>query len=91
MPDLLPAAVRSINGQVNVAVRVKVDSRGEVLSAAFDSAGTSRYFSKVALEAAQHWRFKPPQVDGQAVPSVWVLRFHFTQTASEATPVEIAP
>src|ERR1035437_742074 len=91
LPDVLPSARESIRGQVNLRIRVTVDPRGDVLNATFDSPGPSKYFAKVALQAAQHWRFKPAQVDGQAASSVWILQFQFTQTATEVTPVEDSP
>lgn len=91
LPDVLPSASESIEGQVNVRVRVTVDPSGNVSNAEFDSQGPSRYFSKVALQAAQHWRFKPAEVDGQPVSSVWILHFHFTRSAAEVTPVEATP
>src|ERR1035437_5712446 len=91
LPDVLPSARESIRGQVNVSIRVTVDPRGDVSNATFDSPGPSKYFAKVALQAAQHWRFKPAQVDGQAASSVWILQFQFTQTATEVTPVEDSP
>jgi TonB family protein len=91
LPDILPIARDSIRGQVNLTIRVTVDPRGDVLNATFDSPGPSKYFAKVALQAAQHWRFEPAQVDGQAVSSVWILQFQFTQAATEVTPVEASP
>jgi TonB family protein len=91
LPDLLPSAISSIRGHVAVAVRVTVDSTGNVSNAAFDSAGPSRYFSRMALEAAQHWKFKPAQVNGQAASSIWLLHFQFTQAGTEITPVETSP
>jgi len=91
MPDLLPSAVQSIHGQVNVRVRVSVDPAGNVESATFDSSGPSKYFAKMSLQAAQHWKFKPAQANGKTVSSAWILRFKFTQTATEITPVQISP
>ena len=91
LPDILPGARESIRGQVNVRIRVTVDPRGDVSNATFDSPGPSKYFAKVALQAAQHWRFTPAQVDGQAASSVWILQFQFTQAATEVTPVEASP
>ena len=91
MPDLLPAAVRSIQGKVNVRIRVEVDASGAVSNASFDSAGPSKYFAKMALHAAQQWKFKPAQMDGRAVPSVWILHFLFTQSAVDVTPAESTP
>ena len=91
MPDLLPAAVRSIQGKVNVRIRVEVDASGAVSNASFDSAGPSKYFAKMALQAAQQWKFKPAQMDGRTVPSVWLLHFLFTQSAADVTPAESTP
>jgi TonB family protein len=91
LPDLLPKAVSSIHGQFLVKVRVSVDATGAVSSAAFDSQGPSKYFANAALEASRRWRFKPAQVNGEAVASAWVLAFRFTRDGTEVTPVELAP
>ena len=91
MPDILPAAVRSIHGQFDLAIRVHVDSAGNVSNGEFDEPGPSRYFGRVAMEAAQRWKFKPAQVGGRAVPSVWLLQFQFTQAGTEITATEVSP
>jgi protein TonB len=88
LPDVLPAARESIRGQVNVKVRVTVDPDGQVSNAALASPGPSKYFARVALEAAQRWRFQPAQVDGRPVSSAWLLQFQFTQAGTEVTPVQ---
>ena len=91
LPDVPRSASSTIHGKVNVSIRVTVDPSGNVSNATFDSPGASKYFANLALQAAQHWKFKPAQVDGQAVSSVWILQFTFTQTATEVTPVEASP
>jgi TonB family protein len=91
LPDVLPSAKESIRGQVNVTVRVTVDSGGNISNATLDSPGPSRYFAKQALEAAQHWKFKPAQMSGHGVSSAWTLQFQFTQTGTDITPVEVSP
>jgi TonB family protein len=91
LPDVPRAASRTIQGKVTVRIRVTVDPRGEVSSVKVDSVGPSKYFANLALQAARRWKFKPAQVDGQAVPSVWVLRFQFGQAATEVTPIEASP
>src|SRR5208283_4342197 len=48
LPDVLPSAMESIQGKVDVSVRVTVNPRGEVSDAALDSPGPSKYFAKVA-------------------------------------------
>jgi TonB family protein len=91
LPDVLQSARKTIQGKVKVRIRVTVDPGGNVSSATFDSPGPSKYFAKLAQQSAQHWRFKPAQMDGQAVSSIWILQFQFTQTATEVTPVEASP
>jgi TonB family protein len=73
-----------------VKVRVTTDPDGQVSNATLDSPGPSKYFARVALEAAQRWRFQPAQVDGHPVSSVWMLQFQFTQAGTEVTPVQTA-
>lgn len=90
-PDVLPSARDSIRGQVNLTVRVAVDANGNVSNVSLDSPGPSKYFAKQALEAGQRWKFKPAQVDGRSVASVWSLQFRFTQAATEVTPIEVSP
>ena len=91
MPDVLPRAIRTIRGKIDVRVRVNVDPTGAVSTARFDSRGPSRYFADKALQAAQKWRFKPAQVDGQDVVSVWTLRFEFRRSGTDVTPLELTP
>jgi TonB family protein len=91
LPDVLPAAMESIKGKVDVSVRVTVDPGGDVTDASLNSPGSSRYFAGVTLEAAKKWKFKPAQADGQPVPSVWILKFEFTQTGIEVTPFQASP
>jgi TonB family protein len=81
----------TIQGKVEVRIRVTVDPSGDVSNAAFDSPGVSKYFAKLALQAARNWRFKSAQIDNQAVSSVWILRFRFRKTGTDVTPVEASP
>jgi TonB family protein len=83
MPDVSASANRTIHGKVDVNIRVNVDAKGNVANARFDSHGSSRYFAARALDAARKWRFKPPQRNGQPVPSVWILRFQFRRNGPE--------
>ena len=86
MPDVLPRALESIQGKVYVGVRVTVDAAGNVSGATFDSEGPSQYFAKAAMQAAQKWKFKPAQANGQAAPGTWVLQFQFTRAGAKVTP-----
>lgn len=89
-----PVSARSratIQGTVRVRVKVEVDASGKVVAATLDSPGPSKYFARIALEAAQGWKFSPAQVRGQAVASEWILRFGFSRTNTEVVPMQTAP
>jgi TonB family protein len=84
-------ASRTISGTVNVGIQVNVDANGAVSDASITSQGPSKYFANLALKAAHSWKFTPPQVNGQGVPSVWRLEFHFRQTGVEVIPAQQTP
>jgi TonB family protein len=91
LPDVSRNALRTIQGKLKVRVKVAVDSSGNVTGARFDSRGPSRYFADRSLRAAKQWTFKPPQVNGQSVPSEWVLRFEFERTGTNVHPTQTSP
>lgn len=91
MPDVSPKARATIRGTVHVAVKLHVDTAGNVASAELFSPGPSRYFADQALQAAHHWDFAPAKVDGHAVPSEWVVRFDFTPFDTKAHPTQSTP
>ena len=89
MPEDHAHADRTIRGRVAVRVKVSVDRQGNVSDATLDQAGPSRYFARIALQAAQKWRFRPPQVNGSPAPSTWLLRFEFRRGNTTVTPAEV--
>jgi TonB family protein len=91
LPDVSRSAQNTIQGRLKVSVQVSVDASGSVSQATFVSPGPSKYFANRALAAARGWKFNPPQVDGQAAASEWVLRFQFGRTATQVFPAEIKP
>jgi TonB family protein len=91
MPDVSRNAQNTIQGRLKVVVDVSVDASGNVSEAKFVSRGPSTYFANRALAAARGWKFNPPQVNGQAAPSEWVLRFQFRKTSIDVFPVEKHP
>ncbi|MGA7365006.1 MAG: TonB family protein [Candidatus Sulfotelmatobacter sp.] len=91
MPDVSQNAQNTIQGRLKVVVDVSVDASGNVSDAKFVSRGPSTYFANRALAAARAWKFNPPQVNGRAAPSEWVLRFQFRKTSIEVFPVERHP
>jgi TonB family protein len=91
LPDVSRSAKNTIEGHVRVSVQVSVDASGNVSQAKLLSPGPSKYFADRALAAARRWKFAPPQVDGQAVASAWVLRFQFGRTDTQMFPSETKP
>ena len=76
---------------MRVSVKVNVDRSGNVEDAELESRGPSRYFSRAALEAAQDWKFKAPEVGGRGVLSTWILRFEFTRDGTTVVPTQEMP
>jgi TonB family protein len=91
VPTVGPQARDSIRGTVRVSVRVSVDSSGNVVAAALVSPGPSRYFAKLALDAAREWQFIPAKLDGRYAPSEWLLRFEFTSAQTQVFPSPTKP
>ena len=83
MPKVLPSAQASIQGKVNVIVRVTAGSSGDVTSTELESPGPSRYFARISQEAAQQWRFDPA-ANGSA--RTWLLHFAYRQSSVSVTP-----
>jgi len=86
IPDVPRSARESIHGRIRVAVRVTVDRSGNVVYETLEDPGSSKYFARLATEAARKWRFAP--VDNQDSRE-WLLRFEFTRggtTGHAATP-----
>ena len=91
MPKVTQQARRTIHGTVVVSVLAVVDASGRVSSTSFKSEGPSRYFARVAMDAARGWKFEPARNSGRAVKSEWILHFRFRQSGDEVTAVEENP
>jgi TonB family protein len=89
LPDVPGKARNTIRGTVRVGITVQVNSSGDVTGARVDSRGPSSYFSKLALESARQWKFRPPTVSGQDFASTWRLRFEFTRATTRASAAPI--
>ena len=86
IPDVPRRARDTIRGHIKVAVRVTVDSSGNVVDETLENRGPSKYFARLATEAARKWKFAP--ADNQDSRK-WLLRFEFTRggaTGHAATP-----
>jgi hypothetical protein len=76
MPAVSRGARDSIRGQIKVAVRVTVDRAGNVVGENLEMHGSSRYFARLATEAARKWTFAPS--DSQS-PREWLVEFEFSR------------
>jgi TonB family protein len=76
-PEVLPAAQQSIRGQVNVSVRVKVDSAGNVTNAELESPSRSNYFNRVSVDAARQWKFAAD------TSGAWQIQFQFRHDGTD--------
>jgi periplasmic protein TonB len=86
VPNVSQRASNTIHGTVSVIVRVSVDPTGAITNADFTNHGPSAYFARIALESARNWKFKPPQQNGHATPSTWLLHYKFRRGGVEVTP-----
>jgi len=76
IPVVPRSARETIHGHVKVAVRVSVDPSGNVSDALLENPGPSRYFARLAKEAARKWKFAP--VENQE-SRAWLVRFEFAR------------
>ena len=59
LPAPSRSALNTIHGTIKIRVKVKVDPSGSVTHAAFVTSGPSQYFSRLAMQAAEQWKFTP--------------------------------
>src|SRR5262249_9202606 len=90
-PNVAASARATIEGKIKVRVRVDVDAAGKVTDTKLVTRGPSKYFARVALEAAQEWEFSAPKVEGQGVPSQWILQFGFRRGGTDLSSSQKSP
>jgi len=86
IPDVPQSASGTIQGRLTVAVRVTVDSGGNVVDETLKIPGPSKYFTRLASAAARKWKFAPAADPGSRE---WLVWFEFTRggtTARAANP-----
>ena len=76
IPDVPRHARESIRGRIKITVRVTVDRSGNVVGERLVNSGSSRYFARLAADAAAKWKFAPADRQGSRE---WLLRFEFTR------------
>jgi len=85
IPQVLPSARSTVQGRIKVRVKVTVDAAGNVTQARVESAGPSKYFSRVAEQAARGWKFIPAQAGEKGAAREWNLQFVFSRTKTEVS------
>jgi hypothetical protein len=70
-----------------VSVRVIVEQDGTVFAALTERRGPSRYFERLAIDAAKKWTFPPTDSDAQRL---MLVKFAFSRdnTTAEAVPLK---
>ncbi len=91
LPEVPSKARKTIRGKLKVSVRVHIDPSGGVTLAELDSAGPSKYFAQLALEAARRWKFAPAKATNREVADEWILRFEFFRANTKVVPVRSFP
>jgi TonB family protein len=84
IPDASHSARESIHGHIKVTVRVTVDRSGKVVDETLEDPGSSKYFARLATEAARKWRFAPAANHDSRE---WLLRFEFTRDGTTGRAV----
>jgi len=76
IPDVPRRNRETIRGHIKVSVRVTVDSSGKVVDETLEKPGPSKYFARLATEAARKWKFVPADNHDSRK---WLLQFEFTR------------
>ncbi|HEY2463623.1 MAG TPA: protein kinase [Steroidobacteraceae bacterium] len=84
LPAVSHGARDSIRGQIKVAVRVTVDRAGNVVAENLEVHGSSKYFARLAGDAAKKWKFAPAD---NPSPREWLLQFEFSRSGVTAQAV----
>ena len=87
MPRVPQSAKNTIQGTIRVNMRVRVDSAGNVSAAQFESAGPSKYFARLARQAAEQWKFAPMKTHQGS--RQWVLQFQFRRNGTKVHAVQL--
>jgi TonB family protein len=91
MPEVSSEARNSLRGTVRIGVKVRVDPSGSVVEARLAPSGHSKYFARVAREAAQQWQFDPPRSAQGTLASEWLLEFVFDHETTQVHSKRVAP
>jgi serine/threonine protein kinase len=76
IPEMSHGAKTTIRGRIKVSVLLTVDQSGRVIKTALKNGASSRYFDRLATQAAGQWQFTQAM---SPVPRQWLLHFEFTR------------
>jgi TonB family protein len=76
LPTVSRGSLQTIHGTIKVTIRTLVNQDGTVRAATSHIPGPSRYFERVALQAAKKWTFAPTS---EPSPRTVFVRFNFTR------------
>jgi TonB family protein len=76
IPEVPRSARDTIRGHFSIAVRVTVDKSGNVVGETLEKPGPSKYFARLATDAARKWKFAPADGPDSRQCLVW---FEFTR------------
>ena len=86
IPNIPKGARRTIHGHIRVSVRLIIDKDGSVFAALVDDPGPSRYFRRLAIEAAKKWTFTPADTEAQRLA---LVRFTFSREGATGHAVAL--
>jgi len=86
IPEVPRRARQTIHGHVKVSVRVIVDKEGTVVATLVDDPGPSRYFERLAREAARKWTFPPADTEATRLK---LVRFEFSRDGTKGHAVSL--
>jgi hypothetical protein len=82
IPDVPQRVLQSIQGHINIGVRVIVEPDGSVFAALEDQTGVSKYLRRLAIEAAKEWTFPPADTPSRRLMQI---RFDFGREGATAS------
>jgi TonB family protein len=85
IPDVSRGALNTISGTIRVSIRVTLAKDGTVVAATADEPGPSRYFERLATEAARKWTFGPSDSQDRRVK---LVRFYYKRAGVTARVAE---
>jgi Protein kinase domain len=87
IPEVSASARATIHGRIQVAVRVTLDSAGNVANSALTNPGSSKYFARLATDAAMKWKFAPSD-DQEPRKRLLIFEFSRSGAVGHAAPAQ---